>query len=127
MTTRGGTRQEPAVNRRGDARLPAVIAVVAAVGLYAVLPSDLLAGPRFVVPILELVLLIPLVAINPTRMTRETAWSRTLSVVLVLVIAATNLVTLGLLVHALIYSELSEGKTLLLAAFEVWVTNIIVF
>jgi hypothetical protein len=120
-------RHEPAVHRRGEARLPAVIAVVIAVALYTVLPSDLLAGPRFVVPILELVLLIPLIAINPVRMTRETAWSRELSVVLVLVIAATNLVTLGLLVHALLYSKLSEGKTILLAAFEVWLTNIIVF
>ena len=42
-------------------------------------------------------------------------------------IAAANLVTLGLLVHALLSSKLSEGKTILLSAFEVWLTNIIVF
>ena len=85
-TTAVGTRQEPGINRRGAARLPALIAVVVAIALYSVLPSRLLAGPRYVVPALELVLLIPLVAINPVRMTRETTFSRSLSIVLVIVL-----------------------------------------
>jgi hypothetical protein len=127
MATIAQTRQRTTVHRRGEARLPAVVAVLVAVSLYAILPSRLLAGPRYVVPVLEIVLLIPLLAINPLRMTRETRLSRALSIALVIVIAAANLVTLGLLVDALVASKLSEGKRILLAAFEVWLTNIVVF
>jgi hypothetical protein len=64
------------VDRRGEARLPATIAVIVAIALYAALPDDLLVGPRFVVPLLELLLLGAVVAVNPRRVTRETRQSR---------------------------------------------------
>jgi hypothetical protein len=117
----------PRHRRRGEPRWPGVIATIVAVLLYTVLPTRLLVGPRFVVPVLEGLLLIPLIAINPRRMTRETRWSRLLSLLLVLVILVANLVALGLLVNALIESKVQEGKQLLVAALQVWLTNIIVF
>jgi hypothetical protein len=80
-------RPHPRVDRRGEARLPAVVAVVVAIGLYALLPQSLIVGPRFVVPGLELLLLIPLIAVNPRRFTRQNRLSRVLSMTLVLVIA----------------------------------------
>jgi hypothetical protein len=55
----------------GEPRLPAACAVIIAGALYAALPDDLLFAPRFVVPALELLLFIPLVAVNPRRMLRE--------------------------------------------------------
>ncbi|WP_051777589.1 hypothetical protein [Kitasatospora phosalacinea] len=61
----------PRHDRRGEARLPAVLATLAAVLLYLVLPEQLLFVPRFVLPGLELLLLIPLIAVNPRRMTRQ--------------------------------------------------------
>jgi hypothetical protein len=48
--------------------MPAVAAVLIAVGLYTLLPNDLLVGPRTVVPIVELLLLVPLLIVNPVRM-----------------------------------------------------------
>jgi hypothetical protein len=36
--------------RRGEARLPAVVAVLAAIALYALLPETLLVLPRFLIP-----------------------------------------------------------------------------
>jgi hypothetical protein len=113
--------------RRGEVRVPASIAVLAAIALYTALPSDLLVGPRYVIPAVELALLVPLIAINPKRLTRETRWSRIVSLALVLVIIAANLVALGLLMHDLISSKTSDGKQLLLAALQVWLTNIIAF
>lgn len=59
-------------SRRGEPRLPAAVAVIAAVALYSLLPGQLIVGPRYTVPVLKLLLLIPLLAINPRRLTRET-------------------------------------------------------
>jgi hypothetical protein len=102
-------RGTPEVDRRGEARLPAVVAVVVAIVLQAALPNRLLIGPRLALPALELLLLVPLIAVNPVRMTRETRWSRTSSVALVLLIALANTIILGLLVNALVNGKASDG------------------
>lgn len=120
-----GTRS--GAGRRGEARMPAVLAVVVAIGLQTALPDRLVLGPRLVLPTLEALLLVPLIVVNPVRMTRETRVSRALSLSLVLLIAATNAVVLGLLVKALVDGKASEGRTLLVAALQVWLTNVIAF
>jgi hypothetical protein len=119
----GGPRR----GRDHEHRLSAVLAVLVGVVLYAGLPSNLTLGMRFVVPVLEVALLIPLVAFNPRRFTRQTRWSRALSVALVAVIGVANLVSLILLVHALVTGGVNGSGKLLLAALQVWLTNIIVF
>ncbi|MET9494123.1 hypothetical protein [Streptomyces sp. NPDC006552] len=119
--------RHPRHQRRGEARLPAALATVSAIALYLFLPQRLLIAPRYVMPALELVLLVPLVAINPRRLTRQTRTFRVLSLTLVAVIAASNLFALGLLVHELVFAGVQDGRSLLAAAFQVWLTNIIVF
>lgn len=111
----------------GEPRFPAAVAVVVAIALYAALPAQLLLGPRYVVPGLEVLLFVPLVAVNPRRMTRENKWLRRLSLALVMVIAAANAIALGLLVGELVSGAASQGKALLLAAGQVWSTNIVIF
>jgi hypothetical protein len=54
--------------KRGEARLPPAVAVLVAIALYAVLPEPLLVGPRFLIPGLELGLLVVLIATNPWRL-----------------------------------------------------------
>jgi hypothetical protein len=71
----------------GEPRLPATLGVVVAIGLYAVLPSALRIGPRFVIPGLELLLFIPLVLANPRRMSKENRFLRRLSIGLVFALA----------------------------------------
>ncbi len=95
--------------------------------LYGLLPQNLLLGPRLLIPALELLLLIAVVSTNPRRMTRQTRISRTSSIALVVLIALTNLVALGLLVHYLVSSQVKGGGSLLLAALQVWATNVIAF
>ncbi|WP_206300042.1 hypothetical protein [Streptomyces mangrovisoli] len=102
-------------------------ATLVAVLLYVALPQRLLVAPRYVVPALELLLLVPLVAINPRRLTRQNATFRFLSLALVLVIAASNLTALGILIHELIHAGVKDGRALLVAALQVWLTNIIAF
>ncbi len=117
----------PRHERRPEHRLPAVAAVLVGIGLYVGLPSDLTFGTRFVVPALEILLLVPLVAFNPRRFTRETRASRALSLTLVGVIGAANFLSLVFLVRALVSGDAQDSKKLLLAALQVWLTNIIVF
>ncbi|MFC1408454.1 hypothetical protein ACEZCY_04050 [Streptacidiphilus sp. N1-12] len=127
-TTRADARtRHPRHQRRGEPRFPGVLATLVAMALYVALPQQLLFAPRFVMPGLELLLLVPLIAINPKRMTRQTRISRILSLALVAFIAGSNLFALGMLVHDLVSSGVKDGNSLLLAALQVWLTNIIVF
>ncbi|MER7683017.1 hypothetical protein [Streptomyces sp. NPDC096934] len=104
-----------------------MLATLTAITLYLALPQQLLIAPRYVLPSLEIVLLIPLIAINPRRLTRQTRMFRVLSLTLVGVIAVSNLVALGILINELVHAEAKDGRELLTAALQVWLTNIIVF
>ncbi|MEU2348014.1 hypothetical protein [Modestobacter sp. NPDC049651] len=116
-------------DRRGEARLPAALATALAIALYALLPDALLLGPRWVVPAIEVVLLGALLAVNPWRMTRETRWSRWVSLGLIALIAAANLGSLGATVTALVQQTAAaqDPGALLLAALQIWATNVLVF
>ncbi|MFC6160031.1 hypothetical protein ACFWUU_11885 [Kribbella sp. NPDC058693] len=111
----------------GEPRLPAAIGVIVAIGLYAVLPSTLQIGPRFVIPALELLLFIPLVLANPRRMSKENRLLRRLSIGLVLLIALSNTTALVLLIRSLVTGQATAGAQLLAAAGQVWLTNVLVF
>jgi uncharacterized membrane protein len=112
----------------GENRVPPTLAVLVALVAYALLPSALLFTPRLVTPALEVALLVALVAANPRRMTRETRWSRVVSMVLAAVVIVTNLVSLAMLVSELSGSGSGPSAgNLLLAAMQIWVTNVIGF
>ena len=98
-----------------------------AIALYALLPGDLLVAPRVVVPVLEVLLFVPLLAANPRRMARETTWLRGMSLGLLLLIAMANSSALVLLVDRLLSGGAHQGPQLLRAAGQVWATNVVVF
>lgn len=113
--------------KKGEARLPPAIAVIVAIALYALLPQSLLVGPRLLIPTLELILLIVVVTTNPWRLNRQTRLTRLASLALAILIVTANLVALGLLIHALVVAETKQAGQLLLAALQVWATNVIAF
>jgi hypothetical protein len=82
---------------------------------------------RYVVVAIGLVLLVVLLAVNPVRLQRQTRWSRRLSVGQTLLLLLANQVALVQLVYQLVESSKDDGPTLLLAALQVWVTNVIVY
>jgi len=127
VVERGVTTKPAREERRGEARLPAAVAVLAAIALYALLPEPLLVRPRFIIPALGVLLLATLVVVNPRRLTRQTRFSRIASLALVGLIGLANAITLVLLLQALIASQVQNGRALLIAALQVWLTNIIVF
>jgi hypothetical protein len=110
----------------GEKLLPPAAAVVVAIAVYTALPNSVLFTPRWIIPAIETALLIALLATNPKRMTRESRWSRGASVGLSLVVIGANLVSLGLLVADLARRTPHAGG-LLVAAMQVWLTNVIGF
>lgn len=128
---RGPARSHPGHSgrrgRRGEARLPAAVAVLVAVALYGLLPGSLLPAPRWVVPGLEVAFLAAVSVANPWRMTRDSRWSRSMSIALALLIIVSNLVALGLLVTELTTGAGKHPAGLLVAGLQVWATDVIAF
>ncbi|GAB7004879.1 hypothetical protein JCM18899A_23520 [Nocardioides sp. AN3] len=98
--------------------------MVVAIVVYALLPSSLLPTNRLVIPAAEVLLLVALIATNPRRMTRETQWSRWLSIGLAVIVIVANLTSLGILMSEL---ASTKGDKLLVAAMQIWLTNVIGF
>jgi len=112
---------------RAEHRWPAVVALIIALTLYATLPSSFFPVFRYIVVGIGIVLLVPLIIVNPLRFNTQTPWSRPLSLGQALLLLLANQVALVQLVFQLVGAGKSEGPTLLLAALQVWVTNVIVF
>jgi len=113
--------------RRHEPRWPAAIALVAALGLYIFLPSTLIVGPRWLLPALEGLLVIPLVITNPDRRDADTTPLRIVSILLIAIISIANISALSLLVHDLLRNTDIDGKPLIYSAIALWFNNVIVF
>jgi hypothetical protein len=112
---------------RGEHRWPAVGAILVALTLYALLPSSFFLPVRIGVIAICVLLLIPVVAINPVRFNRQTTWSRRASVAGTIVLAVANHIALVQLVIQLVQAKSDADGTLLLAATQVWITHVIVY
>lgn len=108
-------------------RLPATAAIVIAGAISIVLPSNLTIGPKYLLPLLELALLIPLTFSNPLKINRESKNLRAVSIALIGLINLSNAVNLIMLSVRLVGGQANSGKQLLYAAAAIWVTNTLVF
>src|SRR4249919_2027103 len=86
----------------GEARWPMAGAVIAAMVLTVLLPEDLRLAPRWVLPLIEGVLLVALIAGDPGAITRRSALLRSLSIGLVVVLVASSLAATVRLVDELL-------------------------
>lgn len=117
---------------RSESRVPALLAILTAIALQVLLPDRLVVlRPRYVLPGLELALLVPLVLSNPVRLTRESRDLRWLSLLLLAVIGLADVLQLGELMRLLLFgggqAGSSQGRELIRAASQVWLTNAVVF
>lgn len=108
-------------------RLPAMAAIVAATLIYLALPGGLKLGPRYLLPAIELALLIPLAISDPMRITKESKNLRFLSLALIGILNLANAINLVLLCVNLINGSATSGRQLLFSSAGVWITNILVF
>ncbi|QZQ57190.1 hypothetical protein KZI27_01270 [Curtobacterium sp. TC1] len=100
--------------------------MLANLGLSLFLPSEVLFIPSWVVPVLGVLLLSPLVVFNPRRLTRETTWSRWVSISLAILLTVANQLTVIRTIELLLGGH-ADGGTVLLTALQVWLSTIIAF
>lgn len=113
---------------------PSAVAVVGAIALYVSLPDSVISGShstgliRFIVPALELAVLIPLAVAAPHRHVYESGKRRTAAITLTAVVSLANIASLGFLIHELLYTGTAlHRRQLLVVAAQIWSTNVIVF
>ncbi len=112
----------------GEHRLPVAAAVAVAIALQLVLPDRLVIRPSWLLPALEGLLMVGLIAANPTRMNRTSASLRTASVLLIALISLANAWSSAELIKGIVGGTSGENASLLLArGASVYITNIIVF
>jgi membrane protein required for beta-lactamase induction len=104
-------------------------AVVAAMVLTLLLPKDVRPGPSWLLPTIEGVLLVAVIASDPGRITRRSKEIRALSIALVAVLALGTMWATAELIDALINggSITDSASDLLEAGAVVWLSNCIAF
>ena len=113
---------------RGESRWPVAAAIVVAIGLQVALPDNLVLASRWLLPGIELALLIALVIASPTRFNRESMLLRAGSLTLAGLLSVANAWSATLLVIGLVNGQLGQDAgPLLSTGAAVWLTNIIAF
>jgi uncharacterized membrane protein len=102
------------------------ISILIVLALYFVIPQGVQPLPRWIVPTIGGLMLIPQVVLNPTKLVNERSWSRWLSIILAAILVLVNQVTIVLVIRELIAGD-AKGPTVLLSAALVWVSNVIAF
>jgi hypothetical protein len=85
---------------RGEARWPVTAAVVVAVVLQVTLPRRYAPGPPWLLPVMETLLLVGLIAVNPIRIERHSPQIRALSLVMIVAVTLANVWSAARLVDA---------------------------
>jgi hypothetical protein len=126
---RYGSEHVPAWARPtpGEHRWPAALAVAAAIALQLLVPAEVAPDARFVLPALELALLVGLVVVNPFRVDRESTVLRVGGLALTGLVALANGWSVVLLVDHLLTGRAGSPGELLGTGGAIWLTNVIVF
>ena len=111
-------------------RLPVAASILVAIALQIWLSGNYGLHPRWLLPVLEIALLVVLTAINPVRLSRETRMGRYLSMALAGLITLDNVASALVLVldYGIVSGRTSNDAIgLLSTGAAIYLTNIIVF
>jgi hypothetical protein len=106
---------------------PAQLTVAGAIGVQILLPRRLTAGPEWLVPTLEAVLLIGMFVVTPNVVEDEHPRRRRIALGLTALVSAGNIFSLGALTHLLLHHSVSDGRGLIVSGVLIWLTNLLVF
>lgn len=113
---------------RGERRLPVALASLAAIALQVALPDRLNLGSRYLLPAIEVAMLLVTVALNPRRIDRASRPLRAAGLTLIAVASLANAYSATRLVTGLIDGSLgSSAGPLLSTGAAIYLTNIIIF
>jgi uncharacterized membrane protein len=121
--------QLPAWRRstEGEQRWWVGLSMLLAVVLQSLLPDRFSLHPRYLLQGIELVALVALVIGHPGRTSQRSDRLRVLSIGLLGLVALTNAISVGLLIHQITSGGRLPAVELLLGGAEIWFTNTIVF
>ena len=112
----------------GEPRWPASVAILLMIGLQLRLPDTFTPTGRYLLPVLELVLLVVLLGVNPRRISRRTTLTRTLGLLLIALASLVNAWSVVRLVHDLLTSHQPvTAVTLFEVGANIWLTNVLIF
>ncbi len=109
-----------------EPRWPASLALVVCVALYVILPGRLVIGPRWLVPALIVLPLIPL-SLRRHRHPNESPLVRRATIILIALISVANVVSMALLVQHLLTGTVTQGRELVYSAVAIWITNVVIY
>jgi uncharacterized membrane protein len=97
------------------------------VAIQLAMPDRFSLHPQWAMPAGEVVLLGSLLMMDPGRLTKRSPKLRALSLFLLLVTAASEAISLGLLVHSIVNGKGIKAIALLTGGGEIWALNVLVF
>ncbi len=107
---------------------PVQIAVLVAIGLQVALPDTFSVGTRYAIPIAELLLLGLLFYTTPRQRVFKSRIRRLNVLLLIAITAIANAYSLVVITDKLLTDgSVSDGRSLILAAINIFITNIIIF
>ena len=113
---------------RGEHRWPISLSVTAAIVLQVLLPPQFIEPiPRYLLPMLEGVLLVGLVIADPVRVERGGAAIRVATIVQIVLITIANATSAVLLIRSILDGKAGQAAPLFGTGASIWVTNVIAF
>ncbi len=114
---------------QGEPRWPVSLAILVAIGLQIALPARVAFRPRWLLPSLQGLMLIGIIAANPRRIEKESTRLRGATIGLILISSLANAWAAGRLIVHLVNGTLGfhSPVRLLLTGAAIWITNVIVF
>jgi uncharacterized membrane protein len=112
---------------RAERPWPAFLSILVAIALQLLLPARLTAGPTWLVPVLEVLLLGGLVVATPKQLEKEHMRRRAFALLLTGFVSAANILSLVLLSRQLLRHGTPNGRELITSGALIWLTNVIIF
>ena len=112
---------------QGEPRWPVAIGVLCAIAMQLALPVRVTFQHQWVLPAVELTMLVVLIVANPGRIALQERWLRSVSLALIATISLANAISAGRLIASLLRGGEEDAGPLLLIGGAIWLTNVIAF
>ncbi len=112
---------------KGEAHWPPLVMMIVTIILEVLLPDRLAEGSKWILPGLEVVILVALVVASPMVVEAPHSTRRMLTLTLTAVVAVANGISLVLLAHLLLQGDVTKGRELIIAGTLIWLTNVALF
>jgi uncharacterized membrane protein len=112
---------------KSEAHWPPQLVIAVAVALQLLLPDRLSAGPHWLIPGIEALMLVSLLVASPQRIEDRHRTRRRIALSLSALASLANGISLVLLSRLLLEHNPSDGHSLILSGALIWLTNIMLF